>query len=366
MNIIINSRFLTQPITGVQRYAREVTRELIKLNKNEVILVAPKNIRQTNFEGFPVTTTLTSLTGHAWEQLVLPRYFNILGAKVLFSPGNTGPLRVSNQVVTIHDAAVFKRPEGFNNTFVKWYKFLLPRLAKKVGKIITDSEFSKTELVESLKISPEKIVPIHIGVGEIFKPQLKDELEEFKKKKGLPERYILALGSRSKNKNFYGIIKAWDLLVKQRKIQTLSLVIAGGISSTLQNDGLSILINKSSRIYDFGYVLDEELPQLYSGAEAFVFPSFYEGFGLPPLEAMACGTPVVVSNTASLPEVIGDVGIYVDPYSIEDIASGIYKVITDKELQSNLSSKGIERAKKFTWKNTTKKTLKVFEEVVNI
>lgn len=365
MRLTINSRFLTQPITGVQRYAHEITKELIKLDKHNIILVAPYKIR-SEFTGlYPVTNTSTSISGHAWEQVILPRYFRKLGADILFSPGNTGPLKISNQVVTIHDVAVFKRPEGFNSNFVKWYRFLLPRLAKKARRLVTVSEFSKTELVECLKISPEKVVPIYNGVGDIFKPHSQDSQREFIAKNGLPERYVLALGSRAKNKNFLGLLKAWELLVREDKMQDISLVIAGGTASTLQADEISVLLSKLPNVHDAGYVTDETLPLLYSSAEAFVFPSFYEGFGLPPLEAMACGTPVVVANTASLPEVVGDAGVYVNPYDVEDIARGIYKVLIDMQLQSNLSSKGLERAKQFTWKKTAKETFQVFEEVAS-
>lgn len=364
MNIIINSRFLTQPITGVQRYSHEITKELLRLDKDKFILVAPKEVRAEYSEIFVTINTPISISGHPWEQIVLPRCFNKLKGEILFSPGNTGPLNIYNQVVTIHDAAVFTRPEGFNSNFVKWYRFLLPRLAKKARRLVTVSEFSKVELVESLNIPPEKVVPIYNGVGEIFKPHSQDR-QDFIAKNGLPERYVLALGSRAKNKNFLGLLKAWELLVREDKMQDISLVIAGGTASTLQADEISVLLSKLPNVHDAGYVTDETLPLLYSSAEAFVFPSFYEGFGLPPLEAMACGTPVVVANTASLPEVVGDAGVYVNPYDVEDIARGIYKVLIDMQLQSNLSSKGLERAKQFTWKKTAKETFQVFEEVAS-
>lgn len=363
LRLVINSRFLTQPITGVQRYAHEITKALIKLGKDEVIPVAPQKIRSEFIGIYPLINSSTAISGHAWEQLVLPRYLKKLYADLLFSPGNTGPLNVGNQVVTIHDAAIFKRPEGYNKNFLKLYRLLLPHLAQSAEKIITVSNFSKAELVESLKISSEKIVTIYNGVGDNFKPQSQKAQKEFAANMGLPEKYVLVLGTRGKNKNLRRLLKAWELLTREEKMQNVFLVIAGGIENTLASDDITVLTSRLLRVHSIGYIKEAILPQLYSGAEVFVHPSLYEGFGLPPLEAMACGTPTVVSKAASLPEVVGDAGIYIDPYNIEDIARGIYKAIIDKEIQNDLSNKGLERAKLFTWEKTARETLQVFRDI---
>lgn len=366
MRLVINSRFLTQSVTGVQRYAHEISNELIKVGNGDVIAVFPQRINSGNPQVNVVNNSFASIKGHTWEQFVLPRYLNKLDADLLFSPCNTGPLSVSNQVVTIHDVSVFKRSEDYNTNFVKWYRFILPRLAKKAARIITVSQFSKDELVEMLKISPEKIAKIYNGVGDNFKPQAWEVQKEFINNMGLPKRYVLVLGSKIKKKNYLGLLKAWEILTREEKIKDVSLVIAGGTVNTQEANEITKLVARLPRVYDIGYIDNESLPQLYSSAEAFVFPSLYEGFGLPPLEAMACGTPVLVSNAASLPEVVGDAGIYIDPLNIEDMAKGIYKIITDKELQNDLSNKGLKRAKLFTWENTARETFKILEEAVLI
>lgn len=356
--LCINARFLTQPITGVQRYAYEITTKF-SCQYDDVCLLLPNRLIDRYLPDLQTVITRTSLTGHSWEQIVLPRYIKRYKGNVLFSPCNTGPLEITNQVVTIHDAAIFARPEGFSPNFVRWYRFLLPRLAQQVAHIITVSEFSKQELLKYFKVPPSKISVIYNGVDRRFSPQPIDMLAQFINKKKLPERYVFTLGSRAKNKNFLGLLKAWEMLVNDGNLQDVWLVIAGGIAKALQADELSNMVNSLPRVIDLGYVTDEELPLLYSGAELFVFPSFYEGFGLPPLEAMACGTPVVISNTASLPEVVGDAGITVNPYDVEDIARGMYMVLTKSDYRNNLSIKSLHQAGSFNWEESAKQTIDI-------
>ncbi|GEA17233.1 glycosyltransferase family 4 protein [Moorella sp. E306M] len=363
MRIAINARFLIQRLTGVQRYAREITRGIARLLGPENIkLIAPAGAAP-EFVGLEVFHYGGFVRGHAWEQVVLPMAVRRNRTDLLFSPGNTGPILVSDQVVTVHDVGVFARPEGFNPNFVRWYQFLLPRLTQQVRRVVTISEFSKREIVKYLGISPDKITVIPNGVSERFTPMEQRAILAFKEARRLPERFILGLASRAPNKNFGGLLKAWQYLCERTELKDLWLVVAGGVSRTLQIDPANAGMQNLPWVYDLGYVSDEDLPALYNAADVFVFPSFYEGFGLPPLEAMACGTPVVVSSTASLPEVVGDAGVYVNPYDVEDIAQGIYRVLTDQELRRQLREKGLARAKLFTWERSAKETLRVFEEV---
>lgn len=364
MRLGINARFLTQNITGVQRYARELTGELVKLlNPEWIRLMAPESAPPM-YAGVKVHRYRYGnvFPGHVWEQVVLPIAIRNR-CDILLCPGNTGPVAVTNQIVVIHDMAVFSRPNGFNPHFVRWYRMLLPRLARRVRRIITVSEFSRQEILKHLQVSLEKVVVASNGVSERFMP-VSDEATAFRKIKNLPDRFVLGLASRAPNKNFTGLLHAWHILSHKEKFQDVWLVIAGGASRTLLTDQTDTTVKKLPRVCDVGYVDDNDLPSLYSAAEVFVFPSFYEGFGLPPLEAMACGTPVVVSNVASLPEVVGDAGVYVDPYDVNDIAHGIYRVLTDEDLRLQLRKKGLERAKLFTWKKTAQQTLEVLKEVI--
>lgn len=364
LRIAINARFLTQQLTGVQRYAREVTRGIARLLSPENIkLIAPAGAAP-EFMGLEVFRYGGFVKGHIWEQVVLPMAVKRNRADLLFSPGNTGPILMGDQVVTVHDVAVFARPEGYNPNFVRWYRFLLPRLVQRVHRVVTDSEFSKQEIIKYLGVSPDKVSVVPIGVSDHFVPMRKRAVCAFKETRGLPERFILGLASRAMNKNFSGLLKAWHHLCERTELKDVWLVVAGGVSRTLQIAPSNTELQNLPRVYDLGYVSDEDLPCLYNAADVFVFPSFYEGFGLPPLEAMACGTPVVVSNVASLPEVVGDAGVYVNPYDVEDIAQGIYRVLTDQELRRQLREKGLAQAKLFTWERSARETLKVFEEVL--
>lgn len=363
MKIAVNARFLTQQVTGVQRYAIELTKRLIELlGEQNVVLLAPKTSPEW-FHGVRVVRSDMPFEGYIWEQFVLPGMFRMSQGDILWSPGNMGPLLLDNQVITIHDLAVFVHPEGFNRYFVWWYRFSLPRLVHRARRVLTVSNFSKTEFIRLLGIAAEKIAVTYLGFDGKFDfnniQELSPELSQLK----LPKRYVLSVASLAPNKNLYGLIRAWTVL-KQKISEDVCLVLVGGMPRTLAGIELDPSKLKKDGIYVLGYVDDELLPYLYKGAEVFVFVSLYEGFGLPPLEAMACGTPVVVSKAASLPEVVGDAGVYVDPYNVDDIAHGIHKVLSDSNLREELRRKGLERAKLFSWPKTAQETLAVFEEVL--
>jgi glycosyltransferase involved in cell wall biosynthesis len=357
--VYINGRFLTQRITGVQRFALEFVKALDKLIEVndiclsfELVVMVPRNIindiKLKNIKVIPVGR----LKGHLWEQFELPFYSR---GGFLVNLCNTGPLLKRKQIITIHDAAVYSKPEGFAKIFIYWYKFLFKVLSFITCKIVTVSEFSKKELVHYCKIKQNKIRIISEGWEHI--QQIEDDLDVFKKHNINPKKYILAVSSLNPNKNFQGIVKAIESL---GDIST-DIIIAGGTNPKIFSSSNDSLPNSVKYI---GYVTDEELKALYEGAIGFVYPSFYEGFGLPPLEAMACGCPVIVSNVASLPEVCGDAALYVDPYNPEDIAEKIKLLLSNNKLREELRRKGLERAKMFSWEKCAKETLKVIEEVL--
>jgi glycosyltransferase involved in cell wall biosynthesis len=290
---------------------------------------------------------------------MLPYYSK---GKLLFSPANTGPLSVAKQVVTIHDLSVIDRPEGFNPSFRAFYQFLLPRLARRVRAVITDSAFTRERLIEWAKIPPSRVHAIPLGVDRRFSQQQLDSIEKLRNTLEIPSPYyILSLGSIEPRKNLPRLFAAWER-IQQALPDDVWLVVAGGKgkSSVFKDVGIQI----PPRVHLTGRVSDEFLPTLYSGALAFVYPSLYEGFGLPPLEAMACGTPVLTSNVTSLPEVVGDAGLLVDPYNVEAMAHGIRRLVEDSALREELRKKGLERAKQFTWERTAELTWAVLEEAM--
>ncbi len=357
MNIFINARFLSQPLTGVQRYATEFVKALDNLietgqidkTKYSFVLLGPKNIKsELNLKHIPIKK-IGILTGHLWEQFELPFY-----AKngLLLCLCNTGAIFKRNKIVVIHDAQVFALPQNYSFAFRLWYKLLFPILGRFVKQIITVSSFSRSELIKYCKFNPKKIQVIYEGKEHIL--SITPDKSIFKKNVIGDKPYILAVSTMSKNKNFNSIVQA----IENRKQLDFDMLIVGGKNSHVFGQTQIALPDFVKRL---GYVSDGELRVLYEHASCFVYPSLYEGFGLPPLEAMACGCPVIVSNAASLPEVCGDAAIYCDPYSVEDIANKIELLLADKNLQQQMRLKGIERAKTFTWEKAAQQTITIIK-----
>ncbi len=354
MEIFINSRYLTQKVTGVQRYAIEISKQLKKL-RPEIEFVAPKNIIHKGLAEDLNVKIIGKHTGHLWEQYDLPKYLKKEEGPLLLNSANTAPLFYKKQIITIFDLSFLRNPRWFSKKFYVYYKLLIPKLIKKSMRIITISEFSKKEIVDLLNTPENKIRVIHCGVSEDIITLSGTELHN---RYG---QYVLAVSSLDPRKNFKNLIHAFNKL----NLKDTKLIIAGSRSEVFANHELKNLIKENSNVLLTGYLSDNELSGLYKNATLFVYPSLYEGFGLPPLEAMACGCPVVVSNAASLPEVCGDAAYYVDPYDIDDIAKGIYEVLTDDKLQQELRQKGLERVKLFNWKESAEKLLSVIKEVLD-
>lgn len=327
----VNGRFRVHRVTGMQRYAIEITRRL----GARVEVIAPRGRAQ-------------GIRGHLWEQGVLG---SRLRGSLLWSPCQTGPLGVGRQVVTIHDCAFVDQPHCFSRAFAAWYQWLVPRLARRVRRIITISRFSRDRIADHCRVPVEKIDTIYSGVDPRFRPHTPEEIDAVKRRLSLPERYVLCVGSLEPRKNLRRLLEAWSLLPHQQL--GLSLVLAGAKGHVFGDAGLPA---PPPAVHLPGYLDDETLPAVYAGAEAFVFPSIYEGFGLPLLEAMASGTPVVCSNNTALPEVAGAAAVFVDAYDIESIAQGIRTLCEDESLRSRLRDAGLARAKDFTWERTTEAT----------
>ncbi len=333
--VVINTRILSSHTTGVQRYTKAIITHL----PGKLMPVSP-------------TPTLSGTMGHLWEQGVLPR---LLSGKLLFSPSNTGPITVSRQIVVIHDIAPLEHPEWYNPRFAALYRFLLPRLARSVRGVITDSAFTRSRLIQHLNICESKVSVVPLGVEPRYRPIAETEIKRAIISLGLPSvHYVLTLGSLEPRKNLKRLLAAWKEIEGQIP-DDIWLVIAGAKGKRHVFQEL-LLNDLPPRVHLAGYVPEESLPALISGALGFVYVSLYEGFGLPPLEAMASGTPVVVGNRTSLPEVVGNAGLLVDPYDIESISHGLVTLIENRDLREKLSSLGLKRAKLFSWDRTAKST----------
>lgn len=269
-------------------------------------------------------------------------------------------------IATCLDTIGLHLPE--NGTFGKLFTGYSIRSMRKADKIITISEKTKEDLIQYTRIPEEKIKTIYLGVDAKFKILKEEDIQELKNRYDLPENFILYLGSEQSRKNFIFLIKAFYCLKKKYNLK-IKLVKAGRSQITeKQRKKTFELINKLNLTKDIifiDYIPEKDLTTLYNAANLFVYPSLYEGFGLPPLEAMACGTPVITSNTTSLPEVVGEAGIIVDPHNIKELRDAMYNVLKDPELGNELSKKGLKRAKMFSWERTAQETWKVYEDIYN-
>lgn len=348
--IYINSRFLTQKITGSQRFAIEVSRQLRKLLP-EARFVSPKNIIHYDIAKELEVESFGKLNGHLWEQIELPLYLRKKGSPLLLNLVNTSPIFYENKIITVMDLSWKHFPNAVSKKFYLWYKFLIPKICKNSKLIFTLSEFSKNDLFNELKINKDKTKIIHCSFSENFKFLNISR-----------EKIILSVASLQPYKNLEGLIKAFIFLKNKNKFFDYKLVLVGGYNKNVfAKTNLFELSKNRDDIVFTGYLSDEKLVEYYNKACLFVFPSFFEGFGIPPLEAMACGCPCVVSNAASLPEVCGDAAYYVNPYDVEDIARGIERVLTDENLRQDLIRKGFENIKRFSWQDSARKIIKIIK-----
>lgn len=329
--IVINGRFLTQGITGVQRFAHEIIRELDNIvNSGEYKILAPKNIiyKELKYKNIEIEIC-GSLVGHLWEQLELPFYVQKYKGELL-NLCNTAPI-INPGIIAVHDIQTKVHPEFFSKKFALWYNIMNKFNIKNSKKIITVSEFSKSEIIKYYGVSSEKINVIYNGWQHMDRIERDESI--LTKLKIKIEEYILGVSSMNPNKNFKYILGLAKLHPEYK------FVIVGKKNSDVFKDGS---VEELKNLTWAGYVSDEELKSLYANAKAFVFPSLYEGFGIPPLEAIACGCKnIFVSNSSCLPEIYIKYVNYINP---------------KKLLKLNFQKKYMEDIKeKYDWKKSTKK-----------
>ncbi|HZU29062.1 MAG TPA: glycosyltransferase family 1 protein [Bryobacteraceae bacterium] len=326
--IALNARFYSHRPTGMQRYGVEMASRMA----NDLDVLRPRR-------------PLRGAEGHMWEQAYLA---GAARGRLLWSPNNTGPLAVARQICTVHDIIPLERPEWFTPGFVRLYRWLMPRLARRVQHIIAISEFTKQRLIERLGVAPERITVIYNGVDACFSPRPADEIERVRTELRIPTpHYVLCLGSVEPRKNQARLLAAWER-VARRFPSDVHLVVAGARGSSTVFTEVT-LDRIPDRVHFTGYVKQEHLPALYSGALALCYPSLYEGFGLPPVEAMACGTPVVTSASTSLPEVVGSAAVLVNAEEIDDIGEGMRRVVESADLRASLRKTGLAKAATYSW-----------------
>ena len=354
----INGRFLTQRMTGVQRYAHEVVAALDELLAQDgddtrhvdMRLICPPGIHEKPALSKIAVRQTRFGSGHAWDQLVLPFF---AGAGVL-SLGNFGPIACRNHIVCIHDANTFIQPESYSRLFGLAYRTLLPLVGLRARRIATVSRFSADALIRYGVCREDKLFIAPNGHEHALRWDATRSRNPLIR--ALKRPYVMLLGSRAKHKNV-------DVILKQAQgldAAGIDIVVVGAASSIFAADAPSV---RQPNIHTVGYVNDDDLAALYEGAVCLAFPSRTEGFGIPPLEAMARGCPVVSSNAASLVEVGGEAVIYVDPDDGDRWRAAMIGLSGNEGMRAAMAAKGRKRAELFSWKSSARLYL---DEVVRL
>jgi glycosyltransferase involved in cell wall biosynthesis len=320
MSVVVNGRFLSRRVTGVDRFAGEVQRRL-----------GPRvTVRRSSASGF---------AGHLWEQTALAA--SLRPEDTLWSPANTGPVLASRQILMIHDLSPLDHAEWFSATFALWYRVLWSALIPRVQRILVPSKFVKQRVIARFGAVPLTVVPGGVD-PRMFHPRASARTLK------LPDRYVLFVGSIQPRKNLAALLAAWESVQGRYPGTWLLIAGAGG-----PNFGPSPTGAEHERVRFLGYVPDDELPGLYAGAALLVMPSLEEGFGLPILEAMACGTPVLASDGGALPETAGDAAVIFELADPCGLPNALESLMSDEQLRLRMRRAGLERASRSTWEITT-------------
>jgi glycosyltransferase involved in cell wall biosynthesis len=310
-----------------------------------------------------------------WEQFALPRAAKKYGCEILHCTSNTAPISTSIPlVVTLHDiiylesVSIFKKGGTWYQKMGNMYRrFVVPKVVKKSKKIITVSHFEKNRIKAFFGFpeTDQRLVAVYNGVGDYFKPIVDSvELNRVKVKYHLPDKFAFFLGNTDPKKNTKGVLKAFSDYLKSGN-EPLDLVMLdyekSALNSLLSEIGDNELIK---HIHLTGYVVNTDLPAIYSQCAVFLYPSLRESFGIPMLEAMRCGCPVITSNTSSMPEVSGDAALLIDPFKPGEITAAMIKVMTDSGLRNNLIEKGKIQAAKFSWRAMAQEVLNIYNEII--
>jgi len=373
MKIGINAQLMAGARAGIGNYIYNLVNALGRVDSINQYLLFVKGMEAGSARAKNQEVIIASPVSSAswarilWEQFVLPFELKTSDVDIMHFPDYALPVFFDTKpwIITVHDLAFKLFPETFSRGKLATKLALIGPSLSKAAKIIAVSENTKKDLMDIYNVSSSRIEVIYNGVNlEIYKPLDTETVkEELGAKFNLKPGYILYVGTLEPRKNIVNVVKAFKELKDHYHIPQ-QLVIGGSKGWLYQEIFRSVNeYGLAGEVVFTGYVPEGDLPLLYNGAGVFVYPSLYEGFGLPPLEAMACGTPVVTSNVSSLPEVVGDAGLLVEPRDSLALADAIHRVLNNPELAAELSAKGVGRARLFTWEEAARKTLTVYEEV---
>ena len=370
MRIAIDAHSVGAKLAGNESYAVNLIEALAQIDRvNEYLIYVTTAEARDRFHGrwpnFKVHTTLPH-TPLIRIPLTLSAELRKYPVDVLHVQFTAPPFCPCPVVVSVHDLSFEHLPQTFLRRSRTQLRLTVRRSARRAAAILTLSEHTRADVIETYKIDPAKVFAIPLAAPNHFCPIAdRKELQRVRHNYGIDGDYVLSVGSIQPRKNLVRLIRAYASLHSAHAGTGFPRLVIVGKKGWLYDETLRALETTGLKdsILLTGYVPESDLPALYSGALCFVYPSYFEGFGLPPLEAMKCGVPVVVGNATSLPEVVGDAGLQVDPFDVAAIAGAIDQLICNPDLRKKLSVRGLERAGMFDWRTTARQTLKVYEQV---
>ena len=374
MRVGLDGYPLAEPRTGVGHYTLELARALALIapsDRFELVSPAPfsssalEEINQANLSNLRAVHLKTSwIRGHWWA-VGLPLYVTKARFDLFHGTNFEVPFWNRRSVVTIHDLSALLHRENHRDSLARRARLRLPIVAKLARKIITPTESVKREVCEHLRVKANKVIAIPSAARQSFRPVPSEQTVETRKRLAIEDDFLLFVGTLEPRKNLLTLLKAFDQIVRQTSLRP-QLVIAGG-EGWLMDETFSFIKHSGigDRLRLTGYLGDAELRALYSSCRIFVYPSLYEGFGLPPLEAMACGAPVIAGRVAALQEVLGSAARLFDPLNVEALAGSIVELMENDEERRRLASNGPKHAAKFSWAETARRTLNVYRDVMS-
>ena len=365
---------------GIGRYTRELIRAVTRLDtQTEYVLLSgsggmlreqrealraepwPANVA---WRHLPLTDQQMAIL---WQRMHLPLPVEwITGPVDLYhSPDFAlAPVRRAKTVLTVHDLSFMRHPGCFSPALLAYLLRTVPESVRRANLVLADSESTRVDLIELLRVPPERTAVVYPGVDGRFTPEKAPDEAQALARYGIEGPYVLGLGTLQPRKNLARLITAYGHLVREQRVPH-DLVIGGSRGWLYEEIDEAIEeLEFPERVRLIGFVADEDLPALYRGADAFAFPSLYEGFGIPVLEAMACGTPVVTSNTSSLPEAAGDAALLIDPKDVEALTHALWCLLSDESLRDILRAKGFEQAVRFSWEGAAKALFELYSRTI--
>ena len=375
MHVAINAHLLAHTRSfrraGISHYVEQTLQQLGQIDRrNRYTVYTTRGLDGAalglppNFRVVPSRLpTINPRVRIPWEQLLAPLLLRRNGADLFHGVHSVVPFACPvPSVVTVHDLAFIRFSQTFRAYNRAYLDFATRLSVRRASKVLVVSEHTKREVVGLLGVPAERVVVTPNAVRAHFRPADPQRLAAFRTKRELPERFVLYVGTLEPRKNLTTLLEAYATVVQRHNVP---LIVGGGkgwlydaVFQRLEELGLR------EQVRFVGYIEEEELPLWYAAATVFVFPSIYEGFGMPPLEAMACGTPVITSNSSSLPEVVGDAGLMAPPHDSAAFAEAIDRVLSDEDLREELRERGFAQARRFTWRATAERTLAAYEDVV--